>query len=324
MQKHLVDPVPPPHLPLQPRHTPRDIGAHARRPTNKNTGPAPKAPTHALEHVRNIRAPVLGAPSVLLDGADAGQEGEAHEIFLEHGGGGGEAEVEPAPVAVVAETRVVRGGDVEFEAGFALAGARVRFGRGRKIREGEAGDGVFVLAAQFAFFFRVAACFVADEGAGSLAGDALEGVVDFAVQQVADGAGGGVGLRGGAAAGRVALGGRDEELALHCIWGRVVAADFQFFFEPFECFGAFEGPDDVHGFGHGFPVAHFLDQVEQLADDGGDAAAAGEENDGVEGSQVALHAAVGAVDEGAVRFVRAVFRSGVEDFAGEASEGAED
>ena len=204
----------------------------------------------------------------------------------------------------------------------------MRFWRRREIRRRQACDRVLVLAAQFSFLFDVAAGLVADQGAGPLAGDALEGVVDFIVQQEADGAGGRGGLResaaGASAGGRGALGGGDEELAMHGIGRGVVAADFEFFFEPVEGFGSFEGPNDVHGFGDGFGVAHFFDQVEELADDGSDAAAAGEEDDGVEGGEVALHAAVGAVDEGAVGLVRAIFRGGVEDFAGEAAEGAED
>ena len=341
MQKQLLGPLPSPKPPLQARHRPRNIGPHARRPANKNTSPPPKLPTQLLEHVRNIRPPVLGAPAILLlrAAAHARQKGEAHEVFLEHGGGGGEAEIEGPPttivvavvVVVVKKPRIVRRGDVEFETRFVVVVvvARVRFGRGRDIRDGQVGDGVFVLAPEFAFFFHVPARFVADEGAGPLAGDALERVVDFRVQQIADGAGRRVGLREGtravgAAAGGLAFRGRDEEAALYRVRRCVIAADFQFLFEPLEGLRPFEGPNDVHGFRHGLAVAHFFDQVEELADDCGDSAAAGEKDDGVEGGEVALHAAVGAVDEGAVGLVGALFRGGVEDFTSEAAEGAED
>ena len=58
--------------------------------------------------------------------------------------------------------------------------------------------------------------------------------------------------------------------------------------------------------------------------DGCDAGAAGEKHDGVEGGEVAGHATVWAVEEGAVGFVGAFLDGCVEDFAREATKRAED
>ncbi len=77
-------------------------------------------------------------------------------------------------------------------------------------------------------------------------------------------------------------------------------------------------------FGDGFAVAHLLDEVEELRDDGGNAAPASEEDDGIKGGEVALHAAIGSVEEGAVGLVRPFFEGSVEDFPGEAAEWSED
>lgn len=122
----------------------------------------------------------------------------------------------------------------------------------------------------------------------------------------------------------MALCGGDEELAVDCLWGSEFPTDAQFLLEPFHGLRTFERPDDVDLFGDGFAVAHLFDEVEELRDDGGDAASTSEEDDGVEGGEVTLHAAVGSVEESAVGLVGPLFEGGVEDFASEAAEWPED
>lgn len=210
-----------------------------------------------------------------------------------------------------------------------FCGWRGEMERGRGMREvgtgvGQSGDGVCVLGAEGGFLFGVALRFVADEGGGALRGDALEGVVDLAVHHVCDEAGGGGGQDPEAVGGAVAFGGGDEELAVDGLGGSEFPADAQLLFEPFHRFGTFERPDDVDLFGDGFAVAHLLDEVEELGDDSGDAASTSEEDDGVEGGEVALHAAVGSVEEGAVGFVGPFLEGGIENFTGEATKWPED
>lgn len=96
MQKHLLPPpFPLQHSPLHARHHPLHIPPHTRRPTHKHARPAPKPPFKTAQHEGDIRPSVLRAPALLLlRRGDGGQEGEAHEGFLEHGRRGGEAEVE--------------------------------------------------------------------------------------------------------------------------------------------------------------------------------------------------------------------------------------
>jgi hypothetical protein len=99
MQENLILGVIPPNIRLQSRHRIRNIDSHRRRPTDENTCPASEdafainaSRRHLLQHVAEIRAAVLGAPAFLLDlGA---HEGEAHEVLLELGWCGWEAEVE--------------------------------------------------------------------------------------------------------------------------------------------------------------------------------------------------------------------------------------
>lgn len=116
----------------------------------------------------------------------------------------------------------------------------------------------------------------------------------------------------------------NEELAVDCLWGSEFPTDAQFLFEPLHCLGPFERPDDMNLFGDGFAVAHLFNEVEELGDDGGDAASAGEEDDGIKGGKVALHAAVGSVEECAVGLVGPFLEGGVEDFTSEATEWPED
>ena len=314
MQKNLINVRIAPHLTLQLRHRGRHINPHTRWAADKHTRPASKLPTDAPKHKRDIRASVLSAPATLFH-AHGWQKGESHEVLLQHSRCRGESEIK---VSAILDARVAGGGDMELEVGFV---ADVRFWWGSEIWLWEVGDGVLVLAAEFALFFGVAASFVADQRAVALTRNALKRLVDFVMQNIADRAGGRGGLRVGA--GLVPLCGCDEELTLHCLRGRIVAANFKLFLEPFHRFGPFERPDYVHVFGDGFAVAHLLDEVQELADDCGDAAAAGKEDYCVKGGEVALHAAVGTVDESSVCLVRTFLDGGVESFPGEPSEGSE-
>lgn len=124
----------------------------------------------------------------------------------------------------------------------------------------EAADGVFDFGAEFALFFRVAAGGVLDNSGGALRGDALEGAVDLLMEGVVEGAGGrGREAEPVGAGGWEAFRGGDVEFAVHAVGRGELAADAEFFSEPFYGFGALEGPDDVDVFGDGFAVAHFLD-----------------------------------------------------------------
>ena len=117
---------------------------------------------------------------------------------------------------------------------------------------------------------------------------------------------------------------RDIELTVDGFERGEFAADAEFFFEPFHRFGPFERPDNFDFSCNRFAVAHLLDEVEELTDDGGDTAPTSEENDGIKGGEVALHATVGTVDEGAVGLVGPFIDSGVENFTSKAAKGPED
>ena len=96
MQINLLPPaLPPRNRQLHPRHLTLDIPPHTRRPTHKHTRAPPKLPLKATDHEGDIRATVLGPPAFFfLRCGHGGQEGEAHEVFLEQGRRGGESEVE--------------------------------------------------------------------------------------------------------------------------------------------------------------------------------------------------------------------------------------
>ena len=121
-----------------------------------------------------------------------------------------------------------------------------------------------------------------------------------------------------------ALRGGNVEVAFDGVRGGAFAADAEFFFEPVHQFGPFHRPDHDDLGGECFVVPHAFDQVEELAGEGGDAAAAGEEDDGVERGHLTSHAAIGAVDVGAVGLVGSFSYCCVVDLAGEAGEGTED
>jgi len=108
MQINLIPPTISPHTPLQPRHTMRNIDPHPRRSTNEHTRP-PTSPlaTHLFDHERDIWPAVLGAPARLFGLDGRGQEGEAHQVFLEFGRCGREAEVKVFAVVVGAGVLVL-------------------------------------------------------------------------------------------------------------------------------------------------------------------------------------------------------------------------
>ena len=99
MQENLILTIITPNISLQSRNRIRNINSHARRPTHKDTRPPPKdalsihtTSRHLLQHVSEIRTSVFGAPAFLLYLLP--DEGEAHEVLLEFGRCGREAEVE--------------------------------------------------------------------------------------------------------------------------------------------------------------------------------------------------------------------------------------
>ena len=319
MQKHLILLPISPHVRLTPRHALLHIDPHPRRPTDKNTRPLAKLLLEALHHVRDIGPPVLGAPALFLAVRRHGRhEGETHEVFLEHGRSRGEAEVEVTGLVACGRSGVGR--DLKFEGRFvAFVGW---LGWGRKVWLWEGGDAVFVFAAEFLFFFRVAGGFVTDEGRVAFAGYALEGAVDAIVEVGADGAGvAWIGAWGSLLA--IALCGCDEELAVYSVGRSVFAANSEFFFEPFHGFRAFESPDNVDLFCDGFAVSHAFDEIEELADDSGDAAATCKKYDGVKSSQFSVHSTIRAVYECTIRLIRAFLPSSIYHFSCEASERSE-
>ena len=66
---HLSPPLP--HPPLHASHTPLHIHAHTRRPAHEHASLAAELPLHLLQHERDVRAAVLGAPGGLF-GVDGG------------------------------------------------------------------------------------------------------------------------------------------------------------------------------------------------------------------------------------------------------------
>lgn len=150
------------------------------------------------------------------------------------------------------------------------AGAAVGAG-GEKVGLGKGLDAVFVFETEGLFAGGVDGGFVCyqgrvaviGDGAVAVVGDGLEGVVDFVVEDGADGAGGRSG-RDEVAGFGLSFGGGDVELALRGAGWRVFAADAQLFFEPFHDFGSFKGPDHLHGLGHGFVFSHPFDKIQEL------------------------------------------------------------
>lgn len=98
MQENLVFAIITPDIGLQPCNRIRNIDSHTRRSTNEHTRPPAEdtlpvcaSCSHLLEHVSQVGTAVFGTPAFLFLGA---HEGEAHEVLLEFGWGGGEAEIE--------------------------------------------------------------------------------------------------------------------------------------------------------------------------------------------------------------------------------------
>lgn len=83
MQKHLL-PFTLPHTSLHASNDPLHVNPHTRRPAHEDAGAVAELTLQALEHVRYVRAAVLGAPGGLL-GVEGWHEGEAHEVLLQHG-----------------------------------------------------------------------------------------------------------------------------------------------------------------------------------------------------------------------------------------------
>lgn len=156
MQKHLLS-FALPHTSLHASNNPLHIHPHARRPAHEDAGAVAEFALQALEHVRYVRAAVLGAPGGLL-GVEGRHEGEAHEVLLQHGGRRGETEVEVGFVFL--GRGGVLGGD--GEGGFAAGVGFLRWGEEGRVWE--AGDGVFVLGAHFSLLLGIATRCFCDEG----------------------------------------------------------------------------------------------------------------------------------------------------------------
>jgi hypothetical protein len=93
MQEDLIAAAIAPHGPLELGDCVTHANAHGGWSTDEDTCSTPKVLAQPSEQVRDIRATILGTPSVLLlDGR--GQEGESHQILLELRGCRREAEIE--------------------------------------------------------------------------------------------------------------------------------------------------------------------------------------------------------------------------------------
>ena len=206
----------------------------------------------------------------------------------------------------------------------------------------EGGDAVVVVAVQVAVVYAAAAvlfgvsggCFVlivvVEGGVAllgyarvALVGDVLEGVVDLVVHEEADRFGRRVRLRGRFDP-RRSFCRRQVELAPHRVRRGKLSADPELLLEPVHAVRSFQSPHHLHGLRDGFPVSHPLDEVQQLTDDGGDAAAARDENDVIEGLQAPPHSAVRPVDESPVGVPGPSLLGSLEHFPSESTEWAED
>lgn len=241
-----------PDFALHARYASSHINAHTGWATDKHARSPTKVALKATEHKGNVWAAVFGVPALFL-GADGWQEGKAHEVLLYQSRGCWEAKVK-----VLLSLEGGWGGDLERKGGLIFGVDFCRW-RGEDRGRRKSGDVVFVFAPELSFLFWVAAGFVPNQGRVPLAGDALEGVVNFIVEKLADGAG--WGWRDDIATGGYSFCRSYEELAVDRFGGSEFPAYSELFLKPLHSIGPFESPDNLNPFSQGFAVPHLLNQI---------------------------------------------------------------